>query len=525
MSASWKTTIELINKIERAIDVNALRAHGLYVWPYARLRIIIQLAQMEHDFPPIAFPVPPLAQLTRSIGPGGEKNLETQRLLLDVRKARQAEHIAQKRALRPFNPIDVLVVSIAEHCSQNVRNGLYSPVLDPIFESFSEYGRVLKVEVGPGLGQVPGRAHPTLSINPNPFTTARAIDAFLTSGREPKEEEDAREVERELYRFLCEEYPSLDWAGERFLDNSLTLRHYGDFFVDLLSHLGVRCTVQTPHYHEVGMALNQACYELNIPSVDVQHAVLTGDNPHYLQFFKTPEGGYPMLPDSLWVWSKGTADMVNSLSSHEVGGVEAIVAGNPWHQRIGLRQDDIVDETTIRALVNLSDYKHVVLVALQYPTPDPLPEIVRQAMENSPSDWFWLIRYHPRSPENLRNSIETELRERGLLNWESDIANSTPLPVLLRYVSHVMTRYSSTCMEGASLGIPSTFFDPTARDYYPQLLELGISRLAESSQSIIDSILEGRSTEITQSAMFASGIDSTNGLLKKATHTIWERMG
>ena len=182
------------------------------------------------------------------------------------------------------------------------------------------------------------------------------------------------------------------------------------------------------------------------------------------------------------------------------------------------------ESSVLRALRESRSNRRVILVALQYPTPDPLPALVLDAMRQGPGDWLWLLRFHPTSPDKLRKEIVSKLRHLGILNWEASEVCDAPLPLLLQSVDHVVTRYSSTGMEAALYGIGTTFFDSMASEYFPELTNIGIARTATSAGQILDSIADERSAPIRQVAIQHSGVDSDPGLLKEATREILSKL-
>ena len=50
-------------------------------------------------------------------------------------------------------------------------------------------------------------------------------------------------------------------------------------------------------------------------------------------------------------------------------------------------------------LEGLDSYERRVLVCLQWPIHDPLPNHLAEAIRRSPPDWAWLFRPHPLTPE------------------------------------------------------------------------------------------------------------------------------
>ena len=213
--------------------------------------------------------------------------------------------------LQGLAPIGSLFLSLPSHARQPVKDKLYSPMMDPILESLASYSRVLKVEMGDKMCLVPGRIHQTLSLDSRPFLTFNAIETYLSDSQDSELHPRAREVEDELVRLLAERFPQIPWENERFCDASICLNFQSVYFYELFKVLEVERAIQLPYYYETGMALNHACAIAGITSIDIQHGVITEDQPHYTHYLAQPEEGYSLLPDLLWTWNEDIAEKVN----------------------------------------------------------------------------------------------------------------------------------------------------------------------------------------------------------------------
>ena len=56
-------------------------------------------------------------------------------------------------------------------------------------------------------------------------------------------------------------------------------------------------------------------------------------------------------------------------------------------------------------------------------------------------------------------------------------SSSLPLPVLLRHMSVVVSRFSGASVEGAFLGVPAIYLSEEARGQFSDLIDRGLARI------------------------------------------------
>ena len=63
-------------------------------------------------------------------------------------------------------------------------------------------------------------------------------------------------------------------------------------------------------------------------------------------------------------------------------------------------------------------------------------------------------------------------------------SSSLPLPVLLRHMSVVVSRFSGAAVEGAFLGVPAIFLSEEARGQFSDLIDRGLASIVQMARLI-----------------------------------------
>jgi len=198
----------------------------------------------------------------------------------------------------------------------------------------------------------------------------------------------------------------------------------------------------------------------NIPTVDVQHGLTGKLHVGYSQFLNIPEGGYNVLPSTFWCWDDDSKKTVDHWAKDSES-VQSFVGGNPW-----------LSYTSNQQLpVQLPTDKRILLVTLQH---NGIPTVILDAIHNSASHFFWIVRVHPRF-SSIKADIEEDLKEciennNVLVHNAIDIV----LPPLLKRVDVHITQFSSTVLEASYLGVPSVVLDPIGVSSYQHLIDQGV---------------------------------------------------
>jgi hypothetical protein len=238
------------------------------------------------------------------------------------------------------------------------------------------------------------------------------------------------------------------------------------------------------YYADLGPAFMLACRRRGVLSIDLQHCPHEGAHKAY-GWWALPPSGYAVLPAVFWHWTQADATHTQSWASR---------LALPWHRSVHGGHVQLTpylddrDPNTLRldrrfdTLTDGVRYPREILVALQ-----PVSgyraqwDALATQIEASPPEWRWWIRRHPASrayqDDEYRRLIE--LRRPNVI---IDGASLLPLPVLLRHIHVLVSRFSGASAEAADFGVPSLFLSDEARGQFGGLIERGIARVVDIAQ-------------------------------------------
>ena len=255
-----------------------------------------------------------------------------------------------------------------------------------------------------------------------------------------------------------------------------------NIFVKVLSVLKPKVLL-IPYYYQLnGLALISACKHLGIRSVDIQHGKMGSYQIGYTHWNKDviSKKGYDSLPDFFWVWGKSSKiDLDNWLNNSHFH--KAIVGGYPWLS--GEYGTENVDDNASC----YKDYKKKILVTLQNLKGNCLPKILIDTINNSPSHWFWFLRFHPIHTKEEKDIL---IKNFNTLNANVDwiYSNKVELHDLLQIITHHVTVFSSSCIEAAWLGIPSILIDEVGKHVYENYFNNSLFHYVKTSNQVINTI-------------------------------------
>lgn len=227
------------------------------------------------------------------------------------------------------------------------------------------------------------------------------------------------------------------------------------------------------YYSSVMYALIHQCKKMNILTCDIQHGGIGNSHPAYSWFHEVPTKGYSILPDVFWVWDAASENSlnkwINNQRHHKV-----FKGGNPWLS--------FILKETKQAFV--SPQKKIILYTLQLDLPD---DYIIQAIKETPSDFQWWLRMHPRTL-HLRKELITHLSQHQVLNRVNvEEATSYPLPELLKKATVHISKSSGSVIEAAQLNVITIVLDRLGVENYADYIDAGkiIPLLTRNSDELV----------------------------------------
>jgi hypothetical protein len=239
------------------------------------------------------------------------------------------------------------------------------------------------------------------------------------------------------------------------------------------------------YYAGLGPAFLLACRRRGILSIDLQHCPQDGAHKAY-GWAALPENGYATLPAVFWNWTTRDAADIRRWTS---------TLSRPWHRSLHGGHTQFLSfldaapasqawDSRFEAVAKGATFEREILVALQ-PVGgfragwDALAALIQAA----PPSWRWWIRRHPASApyQDSEYMPLVSLRAANVMVAES---SSLPLPVLLRHMSVVVSRFSGAAVEGAFLGVPAIFLSEEARGQFSDLIDRGLASIVQIARLV-----------------------------------------
>lgn len=194
-----------------------------------------------------------------------------------------------------------------------------------------------------------------------------------------------------------------------------------------------------------------------IESIDIQHGTQGELHPAYSGF----KDDYSLIPDVFWLWDHETESQLKK--NFDYSNFKTLVGGNPWHSFLN-QQEQAFDKIRPSILYTLQPI-------------DPLmDEYVLKTIQASKNEFDWLIRLHPRIDSIQIEKLKGQLISLGIYNeqlWQ--LANESPLPLLLKSVDLHISKFSGCISEAADLGTFSIILEKNGEITYKHLIEQGIA--------------------------------------------------
>jgi len=262
---------------------------------------------------------------------------------------------------------------------------------------------------------------------------------------------------------------------EKLTEQIVNIQSLSRMFSEIIRNNGIKMCFITNIDTFIGMSLIYACRQLQIPSVDLQHGIQGDLHCGYNGWHNLPKQGYSTLPSIFWNWSKEQQEHIRKWAVNTDNMHRSIVGGNAWVNMWRKDQNKLGNyfKTEIEAIKKDDDNQVHILYTMQPGLADVLPERVIEAYYNSPSNWRWWFRLHPRQMDK-RTEIIDGVRKVIPIN-EADILlpSALPLPLLLQFTNVHVTPSSSVVLEAEFFKVASVVTDPKAPAAYKDQVEDG----------------------------------------------------
>jgi hypothetical protein len=453
--------LTLVAQIERSFPVALWKSGDVEIWPLARMDLYLDMywANVGGDLPkrqPL-----PLRVLSVAAAP-----------LTNVWKSR--------RDLRHWvaRPKPAHAIFLGDGVSLDLIDGAWQDRYgEPIFAALERRGLSTFVMQSGELLRLPWH-RPTFAAN---LIARRASLARFASPR-PAELPEHEEV----LKFLAGNgISALSLSKKKLERRASAVSATATSFERVLRAVNPRLAFVVTYYAGLGAAFVLACRRQGILSVDLQHCPQDGAHKAY-GWAALPENGYVTLPAVFWNWTMRDAADVRRWTS---------TLSRPWHRSLygghtqfssflGASPTSHAWDSRFEEAAQGTAFEREILVTLQpvggfRASWDSLAAQIRAA----PATWRWWIRRHPAAAA-YQDAEYMELVSLRAANVMVEESSSLPLPVLLRHMSVVVSRFSGASVEAAFLGVPAIFLSEEARGQFSDLIDRGLAHVVQIARLI-----------------------------------------
>ena len=456
-----KQVLSIINEVENSIPVQTWNIEGMDIWPYVRFKLRSSLFVSESRIVKNKY----YNLLYRYV-------LGMFRYLLTVfRQVFRSKH---------SDRCDYLFVENGVHVAKH-KDSFYYVRTDPVREKLEKKGMKC-------FTYVTGYKFNSPSFFSNEHIQyAMDIKYFLT--KLLKKKRNLNIDGYELFEKFLKKKDIYDksLSKENICKGVRDVLFYRDFFKKRLLKLKPKAVFVLCYYSTYGYGLIKACKELNIPLVDIQHGIQGDHHTSYSSFKKVPKNGYNTLPDIFYVWDEEDR---KEISSWKNDAIKIFKGGNDYFNMWKQSGNELVKSTKegIQERYSLSKYSKVILFTV-YPGGGH-DDLIVKAIQNSPKEWFWFVRHHPKS--NTRSENMKERIGEVKCGIAIDDLVSIPIFALIALSDIHITDSSSTVIECAEMGVSSIVTTKEGRDFYKTQYEQKMLLFTTSVEEILKNIKESK---------------------------------
>ena len=229
-----------------------------------------------------------------------------------------------------------------------------------------------------------------------------------------------------------------------------------EFFVKLLVNIQPKAVLIRCGYGRVHMALSQACRELSIPAVELQHGIITKYGAGYVK--STESDNRDCVPVYLLTYGDAFTDIVRkgNLFNRE----KVITVGFPYIEELKEAPPSVDN----RLKDFISKFSVNLLITSQWIVADEIKTFIIEMSKELGGNIGIVYKPHPRDWRTY-----TDMRKYGnifLTNKYDDIYE------ILKVVDIHSTVYSTTAIEALAFGKPNIFIDLVGKTNIREIIDI-----------------------------------------------------
>ncbi|MCM0083486.1 hypothetical protein L4X63_18020 [Geomonas sp. Red32] len=256
-------------------------------------------------------------------------------------------------------------------------------------------------------------------------------------------------------------------------------------FEKWLRATGAKLLVSVCWYGLDVMAATLAARRVGVVTVDLQHGVQGRDHHGYSGWAKVPPVPYEVVPDLFWCWGEEQKRTLLAENEAFAAQCDVAVCGNLWLNKWHT-DGDLGGEEGGELARSTAGFEKTILVTLQ--TPGEFTDFIVEAVRESPPGWFWLLRFHPATPEAERAHFEEKLQSVRRANFETEQASRMAMYALMQLSDVQVTGYSTSAQEALFFGIPTVTVTANGASALKGLVDAGIVLHVETLQELFEAL-------------------------------------
>ena len=222
---------------------------------------------------------------------------------------------------------------------------------------------------------------------------------------------------------------------------------------------------------------------------DIQHGVQGNLHPAY-NFRSYPKEGFSTTPNQYYVWSTNDLNNISLWNDSELI-PEIEVIGNPVKYLVETDKKMIeMFDNDFKSTFEYHINKQLVLITLcwSYYISDIFLDVILKANKNT----FFLIRFHPSTPEYEKKEVIKKLSKLNKNNFEYKKSSELPLHIIFQHVDIHISEVSTAIPEGLEYGIKTIATGSRAKAYYKNLNKYKGLIFSDSSENISNIIIKSQ---------------------------------
>lgn len=274
----------------------------------------------------------------------------------------------------------------------------------------------------------------------------------------------------------------LDYAS--FLSDCSLLHELSRVFGMLLGRLGPRLGVVVCYYNVVSMAFLHACHSLGIPSLELQHSVISEWDWNWSHFASMPAAGYSILPDRFWSWSDDVSRMLATHLPQDAPKLRPVTGVNLWVDAWRKRDGHSIPDDVLALRGRKKTILYTPPIGDERMTGELFPPEFMEAVRLSPPGWQWIVRVHYKTSPRAMAVYKAHLAALGS-RASVHLGPEYQLYDLFSIADVHVSQTSTTILEAEAFGVPTIIISPAGAEWFATEIAAGRFAFAATAQELL----------------------------------------